>query len=526
MRLSSAKTNIFLTLVCSALFALGIGWTVLSAQSLSSTMSSFEQQKTDAETDIEEARTQLSENEKKVTESLAALRKIEEDILHSESEIDAYQNQLENINDNIFSLENDIREEEEDLEYLRKEYLKAVKKIRIARKRNSELAFIFSSKSLGEVRRKLRYMREFADWRDNRTMEIAGKIMKLGEQRELLAQAHDDAAVALRREENAKDKLAQQKTRQQATVEELEANSEALKAKIAKREAEARYLGTQISNLIAEEQAKEAARKKAEEDRIAQEKARKAEEDRIAREKERKAEEERIAQEKARKAEEDKKAKEKAKEEERIAREKARKAEEERLAKLEEQKAQEELLAQETVIDNDGESSDYDNAAKRRQRKPSEETKVETQTPLPTLGGFEGMKGRLPRPVAGNFRIISQFGVHPISPELPNIMEENLGIDVHVAKDANVTAVYDGDVIKIYDRTTIPGFRNIIVVKHGDYITVYANMETLSVRAGQSVKQGDVLGQVGTDFDDPSHGMIHFELWKNQTRLDPAAWLQ
>ena len=136
------------------------------------------------------------------------------------------------------------------------------------------------------------------------------------------------------------------------------------------------------------------------------------------------------------------------------------------------------------------------------------------------------MKGNLPRPVGGGFRIVSAFGKHPISPDLPDIMDENLGIDAHVGVGATATAVYPGEVIKIYDRTNTPGFRNVVVVKHDDYITVYANLETLSVHAGQTVTQGQALGTVGTDFDDPSHGLIHFEVWKGQSRQDPAKWIR
>ena len=524
MNLSSKKTkktNILLTAAGLILFAVGLTYTSLQAQNISESVSDIEKQKREAESEIKEARSQLGANEKKVTECLATLRKIDDDIAVSQNEIATYQGQLESINANIDMLEAAITAQEDELIGLRGEYLNAVKKIRVARKRNSGLVFLLSSKSWSEAKRKIRYMQEFSDWRERRTDEITGVIDNLNGQYILLAQAQNDAAVALQREEKAQEKLAQQKIEQEATVAELEANSEALKDKIAKRQAEVRNLGNQISKLIAEEQAKEEAKRKAEEERIAKEKAKKAEEERLAKEK--KAEEERLAQEKAKKSEEEKQAKEKAK-----------KGEQEKKAKEEKSKAEERQIAESKSNSNAESDANLADASKRRQRKPAEEATTPAQkepevaaaTVSASGTSFESMMGRLPRPVAGSFKIISAFGVHPISPELPNIMEENLGIDVHVQKDAGVMAVYDGEVIKIYDRTTIPGFRNIVVMKHGDYITVYANIETLAVKSGQKVKQGETLGYVGTDFDDPDYGMIHFELWKNQTRLDPAAWLQ
>ena len=441
----------------------------------SSSISEMEKQKSAAETEIKETKAELGANERKVNEGLSSLRKIEGEIKTSEIEIEKVRGQIALIQSNINTLEASIATEEAELKVLREEYRKAIKKMRVARKQNSDLAFIFASGSFNEARRRMRYMKEFSEWRDRRSDEILGKVNVLKDQRASLQQAQSDADVALKRETAVRDKLAKQKSEQQQLVAALRENSESLKAKLAKRQSEARKLSNQISALIAEQRAKEA----------------------------REAEERRRAEEKLA-------AERKAAEEKRLAEEKA---------KAEASKAAEPS------------SSEYAEARKRKPRNPSTaataETKPTEQAPVAsTESGFGGMKGKLPKPVGGSFNIVSAVGVHPISPELPDLMDENLGIDAHVANGAVASAVYDGEVIKIYDRTNTPGFRNIIVVKHGDYITVYANLETLSVKTGQHVKQGQSLGTVGTDFDDPNYGLIHFEVWKNQTNLDPAGWIK
>lgn len=455
----------------------------------------IEKQKQDTEQEIRETKAELNANEKQVNAGLASLRKIEGEIEVSQKEIETVKGQIEVINGNISTLEGNIALEEQELATLRAEYLKAIKKMRVARKQNSGMAFIFSSGSFNEARRRLRYMKEFSEWKDRRSGEIRGKVDALEDQRQQLVQARKDANVALSREQAAQAKLAEQRSRQQEAVAELRANSDVLRQKLARRQAEARKLSNQISALIAEQKAKEAEEK------------RKAEEQK------------RLA---AEKAAAEKAAAEKKEAEAKLAAEK----------KASEKKAPEKKAAEEKSSAQ-ASKGEYADARKRNRTKPTTATEPQASEPAqaespaaPAASGFEGMKGKLPRPVAGVFKVVSPFGIHPISPELPDIMDENLGIDVHVANGANASAVYDGEVIKIYDRTNTPGFRNIVVLKHGDYITVYANLETLAVKSGQSVKQGQALGSVGSDFDDPSSGLIHFELWKNQSHLDPEAWLR
>lgn len=480
---------------------------LLSLPGLSQSVTEVEKQKENAEQDIRETRAELNANEKKVNAGLATLRKLDDEITASKKEIETVKGQIDVINGNITSLEGSISTGEIELKALREEYLKAVKKMRVARKQNSGMAFLFSSSSFNEARRRMRYMQEFSEWKDRRSSEITGKVNTLREQRRQLAQARNDATIALNREKAAQSKLALQRGEQQEAVNELRANSDALRDKLARRQAEAKKLSNQISQLIAEQRAKEAreaeARKKAEEEK------RLAEEKRVAEEK-RLAEEKRIAEEK-RLAEEKKKSEEKTPSSKSPAEEK--------------QVAQKKPDKQPEQVEKSVSGDEYAEARKRRRTT----TTAPTETPKPELAagsGFEGMKGSLPKPVGGSFKLVSAFGVHPISPELPDIMDENLGIDAHVANGASAMAVYEGEVIKIYDRTNTPGFRNIVVLKHGDYITVYANLETLAVKTGQKVKQGQALGTVGADFDDPSFGMIHFEVWKNQTHLNPASWIK
>lgn len=470
---------------------------VLTLMTGAQSVKEMELQKQEADKEIKETKAQLNANEKKVNQGLSVLRKLDDEIAVSTKEIETVKGQIEQINGNIRGLEGSISKEEAELKSLREEYFKAVKKMRVARKQNSGMAFLFSSGSFNQARRRMRYMKEFSDWKDRRSGEIKGKVATLQQQRSQLAQARNDATVALTRQQAAQEKLSRQRSEQHAAVTQLRANSDALKDKLAKRQAEARKLSNQISQLIAEQKAKAAreaeARKKADEEK-------------------------RLAAEKV--------AAEKAERERLLAEEKASSKESKKPEPKKETKKHEATKEEASV----SQKEEYAEARKRNRSSSTAQTPSETAVPktsaTPNVSGFESMKGSLPRPVGGSFKVVSAFGVHPISPELPDIMDENLGIDAHVAKGASAQAVYEGEVLKVYDRTNTPGFRNIVVLSHGDYITVYANLETLAVHTGQNVKQGQLLGTVGEDFDDPAHGMIHFEVWKNQTHLDPAAWIK
>ena len=511
------KKNILLT--CLVVLLSLTAFSVIYAQNKKQpSVKEIKKQKQDADNDIKETQSQLGINEKKVTEGLAALRQLEDDIETSRQEIETAQGHLVVLHDTITSLEDNIKNHESDLTFLRDEYLKSVKKIRVARKRNSGMVFLFASKSIGEAKRRLRYMREFSAWKNRRTDEISNKVGLLNSERHQLVQAHEDVASTLTKETEAQNNLNNQRARQQIVVKDLQANSDALKSKLARRKAEARALGNQISQLIAEQQAKDAqeaaAKKKAEEDkRLAAQKA---------------AEQQQRAQTVAPKKQVDDSKKQNPV---------SQKPSVPSKSQTETAKKPDVTPNQSVVTPDKGE---YANARRRKSRATESNQAAQPSAPVSTPSanatpknqqsasesGFGGMKGKLPKPVNGSFKIVSAFGVHPISPELPDILDENLGIDAHVASGTAACAVYEGDVIKIYDRSTTTGFRNIIVVKHGEYITVYANLETLAVKTGQHVTQGQRLGTVGADFDNPKHGMIHFELWKNQTRLDPAKWIR
>ncbi|MDE7342618.1 MAG: M23 family metallopeptidase, partial [Muribaculaceae bacterium] len=105
----------------------------------------------------------------------------------------------------------------------------------------------------------------------------------------------------------------------------------------------------------------------------------------------------------------------------------------------------------------------------------------------------------------------------------PFCMYENPGLDADVSSGASAQAVYAGTVSGVY---MIPGFSTVVIVNHGEYYTVYGNLGSAAVKVGDRVKQGQTVGKVTTDPDNPGHSEIHFEVWKGKEKQNPAAWIR
>jgi septal ring factor EnvC (AmiA/AmiB activator) len=130
---------------------------------------------------------------------------------------------------------------------------------------------------------------------------------------------------------------------------------------------------------------------------------------------------------------------------------------------------------------------------------------------------FTASQARLPWPVKGF--VSGHFGQRPHA-VLKGVMVDNLGVDIQTTAGEPVRSVYDGVVL---DVTEMPGMGNVVAIQHGNYMTIYAKMNGVTVRAGQKVKARENIGRVATDSDGTSE--LQFQIWKNTSRLNPENWL-
>lgn len=476
-----------------------------------------------AQAEIAETRRKIQENERQVSRNLAELGKLQGDIEIAKKQVAATRNQVTTLQNRIGTLEDKIAQGDKEVARMRGEYLKAVKAVRKRKGSNSTLAYIFSSKSFGEARRRMRYLREFSEWRKKQTDEIQNELNVLNRERAALAQSRDMYGKALAKNVTAQKQLETQYGKQDAIVVQLKANGSALKTHLAQKQHEANALKGRVAALIAAEQR---AAEQREAERLAAE--RKAAEQRAA---EQRAAEEKAARDrelamtpKPGKAEEAKDpAKEKPKET-KAKEQRKRRPKQSKQTQSKQQPKQEKTEPQKNAGNSGREYADA------RNRRPRSDASVSSGSSSASASGskpaagsnFASMRGSLPRPVGGAFNITSRFGPHSL-PDLPDVVYDNPGIDAEVARGATAQAVYAGKVSGVY---MIPGFSTVVIVNHGGYYTVYGNLASASVKVGDVVKQGSAVGRVADSEDSPGHGQIHFEVWKNRDKQDPLAWIR
>jgi septal ring factor EnvC (AmiA/AmiB activator) len=132
---------------------------------------------------------------------------------------------------------------------------------------------------------------------------------------------------------------------------------------------------------------------------------------------------------------------------------------------------------------------------------------------------FESMKAKIPWPVSNGF-ISAKFGrqAHPV---LENIYVDNNGISIQTNKNESVKSVSAGTVTMVADS---PGMQRVVMVRHGQYLTVYARLKEVKVTKGQVLNRNDQIGVLYTDNDGLTQ--LEFQVWKGSTKLNPEAWLQ
>jgi len=132
---------------------------------------------------------------------------------------------------------------------------------------------------------------------------------------------------------------------------------------------------------------------------------------------------------------------------------------------------------------------------------------------------FASNKGKLPWPTEKGV-VTSTFGVHS-HPVLTEIKVKNNGIDISTSQGSKARAVFDGKVTGI---VSIPGANMAVIIRHGEYLTVYSNLTEVYVKSGDAIKTKQNIGLISTDTDD-SKTELHFEVWYGKILTDPMNWL-
>jgi Membrane-bound metallopeptidase len=137
-------------------------------------------------------------------------------------------------------------------------------------------------------------------------------------------------------------------------------------------------------------------------------------------------------------------------------------------------------------------------------------------------GSFAKNKGRLPYPVTGSFSVVGHFGTQQHA-QLKYVVTNNSGIDIMARPGAEARAVFDGVVSRVF---IVPGYNSSVIIRHGNYLTVYSNLSHVYVKSGDAVNTRQSIGKIFTDTENDNQTRMQFQLWKETSKQNPEAWLR
>lgn len=515
--------------------------------------------------EIQENELQVKKKQKDVDQRLQKIMLLDTEIGQQQKTIDQIATDVKGINGNIEVLKGQLKSLQTQLTERRKKFILSMRYMARHRSIQDKIMFIFSAKSLSQMYRRLRFVREYASYQRAQGELLKAKQAQIDNKHIQLKQVRGQKYTLLYKDRQAHAQMQSKRLEQQQVVNSLKKDQQTLQTVIAQRRKTQQTINAQIDKLVAIEiqkariraqaearaqaAARAAAAKKRAEDmarkreaaikaaqenarRVAEAKAREAKAKAMAEAAARAAEKERReAAEKAEKArQEAEKARQAALQEASARREAARKKAEdaERKAKEAQQRAEEKAAAEKALAYQQAREAEANRIAAERKaaadkqraareaeaaRKANTADNNLTNADRAMTGSFANNRGRLPMPMAG--KIVTHFGQYNVA-GMSNIRLNSNGINIKGAAGSPVRSVFMGEVSGIFNA----GGSTIVMVRHGIYISVYCNLANVSVHRGQNVGTGQTLGTVN------STGVLHFQLRKETAKLNPEQWIR
>jgi septal ring factor EnvC (AmiA/AmiB activator) len=424
---------------------------------------------------IHESQRQLAETKKNKNATMSQLRALQAKLNARLRLIDNINQEMEAITGSIRSSSSEVSRLRTQLETLKLRYAQSIRYAYAHRSSSSMLAFLFSSKDYNDARRRLKYLRRYRDYRQQQAEEIRtlqGRIEhKIGElnyqklQKNMLLSAQEQQRQVLQQETNETNGM----------VKELRGREKQLLADIQRNQRAARQVQRAVEAIIKRE-----------------------------------------IEEQRRKAEEE--ARRKAEEEKRLAAAKANSYGGMKVATGSGTEGG--TTRSEASGEKPGGAAAHSNAPKPKPAASAVDLSL-TPEAQALSNSFAANQGKLPWPVERG-TITGYFGLHkhPVA----NVMIDNNGIDIQTSANATVRAVFSGTVSGVF---YVPGSGQNVIVQHGDYYTVYANLASVSVRKDQAVATKQTIGVAGNN--DEGVPVINFQIWKStghgSTKLNPQQWI-
>ncbi len=392
--------------------------------------------------EIENTNQLLKETKKSTRSMLSRISLITNQIASRKKVINVLGEEISAIDEQISDMNRDIARLSKEHDEKKGNYAKSMRSMYQKRTTQDKLLFILSADNFAQSYRRLRYLKEYADWQKRQALLIIESREQVARKKQELEKVQAEKRSLLKSREVESQKLQSEENDKKEEVQELKKKEKELNEELKKKRREAQGLNNQIERLIAEEiaRAEEEARREAERNR--------------------------------KKAAENK----------------------------------QEKVAVETPTRQAESKGGYAMTVDERR----------------LSGDFAKNRGQLPFPVSGRYTVISYFGEQRHQ-ELKHVVTNNNGIDVRVSPGAEARTVFKGEVTSVF---VVPGYNNSIIVRHGNYLTVYSNLSSVYVKKGDKVSTGQALGKIFTDTEDGNSTVLHFEVRKEKDKLNPLQWVK
>lgn len=443
--------------IVGLLVVLGVGLMPLRAQTTRA-IRQLEQQRNELKEQIAASETLLQSTKKDVKSQLADLALITGQIDERQKYLNTIESDVQTIQQEVDRLQVELSHLETELADKKAKYERSVKYMYRNKSIQEKLMFIFSADNLTQMYRRMRYVREYADFQRLQGIQVQRKQQQVTAKQRTLVASRKAKEELLAQGEVEKQKLQEQEQQRKTLVASLQKKQRSLQSELNKQRKSANKLNAQIDRLI----------------EIEIEKARKREEERKAAEARRLAEEKRLAE--ARAAE-------------------ARRKE-----------------AARTETSGSKEVAPTPAAPKMDTYKVDSDDRT-------LASSFEKNRGALPVPITGPYVIVGHYGQYDV-PGLRNVRLDNKGIDIKGQAGANARAIFDGEVSAIFQYN---GLTNVLV-RHGNYISVYCNLQSVQVQKGSKIHTRDIIGKIHTNAE--GNTILHFQLRKETAKLNPEVWIR
>lgn len=415
----------------------------------------YEKQQKDLQKRIKETEQMISDNNKSVRAQSHDIKLREQEIGHRQELLSTMSDEIDAIAYEEDSLQIVISDLQKSYEAKKQKYGLAMRHLYKSRSGYDELLFILSANSMFESVRRMRYLRQYSDWRKQEALEIEMQRQASETAKNELSKTREERQEVLANIELERQSLAKKQAQQEAALASLKKRNQELQAELAKDQKQQAEIERKIQQMIDEER-----RKAAEAER--------------------------------KKAEAEKKA--------------AAKSSSKTSTSTKTNSSSSNTASSKTSSSTSSSSSSSSSSGNATKTSPAPVNNVAL------TGSFRQNKGKLQYPVDSSYAILRHY---------KEKNDGNVSITISSAKGANACAVFDGTVARVSRSSD----DYTIIIKHGDYMSVYSNLSSVSVKEGQTVKTRQTIGKLKSDVDN-RRGELMFWIYGKSDAENPQAWLK